>query len=214
MKNINTYIKPVLYLGWVLFFIAIWFKGCEKIDPNTVKIIIPKVEGNFEPAKVIEHNKIDSIYLDKIIKVQDPKLISDINKLYNENEQLKKDYIDADSLKRELMYLKSIQLSEFYHEFDNDTINILIKGIVQGEVKQLQPFYTIKQREQSIAIPEVKFRLLAGGSIGNSTDFYNPLFSAGLGFQNKKGNILLGSFDTEKRITIGYYQSIFSIKKP
>jgi hypothetical protein len=212
MKKVNTYIKPVLYLGWVLFFIAIWFKGCDSEKPNTHKITIPEVKGKFEPAKVIEHNKIDSIYLDKIIKVQDPKLISDINKLYNENEQLKKDYIDSDSLKRELMYLKSIQLSEFYHEFNNDTIKILVKGIVQGEVKQLQPFYTIKERQ--VIVPEVKFRLLAGGSIGNTTDFNNPLFSAGLGFQNKKGNILLGSFDTEKRISIGYYQSIFTLKKP
>ena len=208
MKKLNI----ILYLGWFLFFITLWFKCGSSEKPNTHKITIKEAKGNFEPAKVIEHNKIDSIYLDKIIKVQDPKLISDINKLYNENEELKKNYIDADSLQRELMYLKSIQLSEFYSEFDNDTINILVKGIVQGEVKQIQPFYTIKERQ--VIVPEVKFRLLAGGSIGNTLEFDNPLFSAGIGFQNRKGNILLGSFDTEKRISIGYYQSIFKIKKP
>ena len=209
MKKLNI----ILYLGWFLFFVTIWFKSCGSSEkPNTHKITIPEIKGKFGPKNDINHTIIDTQYLSKIIKVQDPKLISDIAELYNENEELKKNYIDADSLQRELMYLKSIQLSEFYSEFDNDTINILIKGIVQGEVKQMQPFYTIKERQ--VIVPEVKFRLLAGGTIGNTTTFNNPLFSAGIGFQNKKGNILLGSFDTEKRISIGYYKSVFKIKKP
>lgn len=219
MKNINTYIKPILYLGWLLFFITIWFKGCEKKpQSNKNQITIPAITGKFEPKKDIVHEAIklpsnkNNHIPDGRNMVKDEKLKNDIAELYKENEELKKNYIDADSLQRELMYLKSIQLSEFYSEFDNDTINILVKGIVQGEVKQIQPFYTIKERQ--VIVPEVKFRLLAGGSIGNTLEFDNPLFSAGIGFQNRKGNILLGSFDTEKRISIGYYQSIFKIKKP
>lgn len=199
---------------------VIWFKGCSKFQngtnsqSNNHQIKIPEIKGKFKPKTDIPTILIDTQYLDKLVKVQDLKLISDITKLYNENQKLQNDFLkETDSLKRIIMFNKATKLSEFYKEFENDTINILIKGIVQGEVKQIQPFYTIKERKQSISIPEVKFRLLAGGSVGNTLDFQNPLFSAGIGFQNKKGSILLGSFDTEKRISIGYYQSIFSIKK-
>ena len=218
MKKFN-----ILYLGWLLFFVTIWFKSCGSSEkPNTHKITIPEIKGKFEPKTDIIHKPITKENVSLIdegkdsktlINKEEQKLKNDIAELYKENEELKKNYIDADSLQRELMYLKSIKLSEFYSEFDNDTINILIKGIVQGEVKQLQPFYTIKERKQSITIPEVKFRFLAGATIGNTLEFDRPLFSAGIGFQNKKGNILLSSFDTEKRISIGYYQSIFKIKK-
>jgi hypothetical protein len=35
------------------------------------------------------------------------------------------------------------------------------------------------------------------------------LFNASIGLQNKRGNILNFSFDTEKRIGIGYYKKLF-----
>jgi len=207
----NKILKPILYLGWVFAFLLLWLNGCESEKQTTV---IPEVKGNFEPTKEITHTIIDAVYLDKIIKTKDAKLINDISTLYNENEVLKQVYSnETDSLKRELMYLKSIQLNEFYHEFNNDTINILVKGIVQGEVKSLQPFYTIKERKQSVTIPVVKFRLLTGFGVGNSINFDKPLFKANLGFQNAKGNILRASFDTEKRFMLEYDFSIFSIKK-
>jgi hypothetical protein len=215
MTNNNKILKPVLYLGWVFAFILLWLNGCEsdKIE-NKTRVTIPEVRGSFEPAKEITHTIIDTVYLDKIIKTNDAKLINDISTLYNENEALKQAYLnETDSLKRELMYLKSIQLNEFYHTFDNDTINITVKGIVQGEVKSFQPFYTIKERQQNVNIPVVKFRLLTGLGVGNSINFDKPLFKANLGFQNTKGNILRASFDTEKRFMLEYDFSLFSIKK-
>ena len=90
-----------------------------------------------------------------------------------------------------------------------------MSGIVRGEVQSIQPFYTIKEREikTDIRQKEVKFRMLAGGSVGNSIDFQKPVFSANIGFQNKKGNILRAGFDTEKRLLIGYDFSLFKIEK-
>jgi hypothetical protein len=45
--------------------------------------------------------------------------------------------------------------------------------------------------------------------VANNLQLNKPLFSAGLGLQNKKGNILNFSFDTEKRIGIGYSKKLF-----
>ena len=214
MTNNNKILKPVLYLGWVFAFILLWLNGCESKKQTTV---IPEVRGSFEPTKEITHKPINHIP-DGSKKVSKStgleKYQNDISELYNENEALKQAYFNEnDSLKRELMYLKSIQLNEFYHTFDNDTINITVKGIVQGEVKSLQPFYTIKERQQNVTIPVVKFRLTTGFGVGNSINFDKPLFKANLGFQNAKGNILRASFDTEKRIMLEYDFSILSIKK-
>lgn len=214
MTNNNKILKPVLYLGWVFAFILLWLNGCESKKQTTV---IPEVNGSFKPTKEITHKPITHIE-DVSKKVSNStgleKYQNDISELYNENEALKQAYFNEnDSLKRELMYLKSIQLNEFYHTFDNDTINITVKGIVQGEVKSLQPFYTIKERQQNVTIPVVKFRLTTGFGVGNSINFDKPLFKANLGFQNAKGNILRASFDTEKRIMLEYDFSILSIKK-
>lgn len=214
MKNNNT-TKPILYLGWVLLFIFLWLNGNK--TTNQTKVILPEVKGSFEPVTNVIHKPINHV-VDVSEKVSNStaleKYQNDIYELYNENEALKQNYInETDSLKRELMYLKSIQLNEFYHTFDNDTINIKVKGIVQGEVKSLQPFYTIKERKQSVTIPVVKFRVLTGFGVGNSINFDKPIFKANLGFQNAKGNILRASFDTDKKFMLEYDFSLFTVKK-
>lgn len=224
MNNSNKILKPILYLGWVFAFVILWLNGCNENqkDNNSVIVTTPEVNGNFEPTKPNKGNEITQAYIDSIKATvkntkqsnNNDKYISDISALYNENEALKQQFLnETDSLKRELMYLKAIQLSEYYKEFDDDYINAMVKVISPGDVKLVSMDYTVKKREQLIDVPETKFRFLAGGTIGNSTTFNNPLFSAGIGFQNKKGNIILGSFDTEKRISISYYQSILKIKK-
>jgi hypothetical protein len=214
MKNTNT-TKPILYLGWVLLFFLLCFNSTKKT--GSAKITVPEIKGKFEPVKEIEHKPVNHV-ADGSKKLSNStalkKYQTDISQLYNENEALKKAFFnETDSLKREILYLKAIQLNEFYHTFDNDTINITVKGIVQGEVKSLQPFYTRKERQQNINIPVVKFRLLTGFGLGNSINFDEPLFKANVGFQNAKGNILRASFDTEKRIMLEYDFSLFSVKK-
>jgi hypothetical protein len=54
-----------------------------------------------------------------------------------------------------------------------------------------------------------KNHLYLGVNVANTIQLNKPLFSAGLGIQNKKGNILNFSFDTEKRIGFGYYKKLF-----
>ncbi len=219
MKNKIPYIIIAILLA------IIWFKGCSRsqnetnIQSNKHEIKIPEIKGKFEPKDSIKHDSIklpsnnNNQFVDVNKMVQNEKLKNDIAKLYSEMEMQQKAFAqESDSLKRIILYNKATQLNEFHQEYEDDKLYLLASGLVAGsEVKQLGFNYTIK--EQSITIPETKFRLLAGGSVGNTLDFQNPLFSAGIGLQNKNGSILLGSFDTEKRISIGYYQSIFSIKK-
>ncbi len=101
------------------------------------------------------------------------------------------------------MYIDAIQLKRFDKTFENDNFKANVKGIVQGEVKELQLDYEIKKVPEKV----VKFRLLAG--LGINTDAVN----ANLGFQNKKGSIFEVGYDTEKRINIGYKVSLFKISK-
>ncbi len=43
--------------------------------------------------------------------------------------------------------------------------------------------------------------------------FDKPLLKGSIGFQNAKGNILTASYDSEKRITIGYAIPLITIKR-
>jgi hypothetical protein len=76
-------------------------------------------------------------------------------------------------------------------------------------VKEIGLNYTIKPKP----FPVTKFRLLTGLNISNKIEFDKPLFNINLGFQNAKGNVLEFGYDSEKRINIGYKQSIFKIVK-
>lgn len=222
--------------GWVLLFLFLWLKGCGSDCGKTttnVKVTVPEVKGSFKPkqpnhkplvqnlntepssltqkvfSKGVHDNSMDSSNVDS------SNVDSLVNALLSENEQLSRDfYFASDSLKK-LKYDKAIQLNLFSESFEDNNIKIDMSGIVRGEVKSIQPFYTIKEREikTDIRQKEVKFRMLAGGSVGNSVDFQKPVFSANIGFQNKKGGVFRAGYDTEKQILIGYDFSIFSIKK-
>lgn len=223
MKN---KIQPIII---VLLLIFIWLKGCNGSEipnkSNNHQITVPAITGKFEPKTDIIHEPIKLPSKENVSLINkgkdgktlynhnDTKLKNYIAQLYKENEALKLNYIDADSLQRELMYLKSIQLNEFYQEYEDENLYLLAKGMLSGsELKQLGFNYEIKKRD--IPIPEVKFRMLVGGGVGNSINFDKPLFKANIGFQNAKGNILRASFDTENRIMLEYDFSLFKIKKP
>jgi hypothetical protein len=200
--KINIFSKKVgQIIPWLIciFLSFCILKKCNSIDKHEkVKINNPEIKGKFEPVKEIEHKPVNHV-ADVSKKVSNStalkKYQNDISQLYNENEALKKAFFnETDSLKREILYLKAIQLNEFYHTFDNDTINITVKGIVQGEVKSLQPFYVIKERKEIISIPVVKFRLTTGFGVGFNKELNQALYKLNVGFENSKGNTIRGSY--------------------
>ena len=190
------------WLGWILFFLLLCFRGCSNSEIPNVSI---PTKGTFKTDTIIIHKTLQS----KTIKIKGKEVIvyknNEINKeLALENYNLQIAYINAkDSLEREKLYKNSIELKSFNQPFENDNFKANVKGIVQGEVKSLQLDYEIK----NVPTKEVRFRLLAG--LGINTDAVN----ANLGFQNKKGGILEVGYDTQKRINIGYKVSLFKISK-
>ena len=190
------------WLGWVLFFLLLWFRGCSNSEIPNVSI---PTKGTFKTDTIIKHETLPG----KIITVKGKELVvyknNEVNKeLAIENYNLQIAYTNAtDSIERLKMYIDAIQLKRFEKTFENDNFKANFKGIVQGEVKELQLDYEIK----NVPTKEVRFRLLAG--LGINTDAVN----ANLGFQNKKGGILEVGYDTQKRINIGYKVSLFKISK-
>ena len=119
------------------------------------------------------------------------------------------EFLKMDSLQKIEAYNKAIQINAFKQTFDDKYINAQVTGEVAGEVKQMRLDYTIKPQEIKVDIPKPKNNFYAGINVANSLQLNKPLFSAGIGIKNKRGNMLNASFDTEKRIGIGYYLKIF-----
>lgn len=212
----NKTITAISFLGWAFFFICLWFKGCEKQEPCETKVItvtIPSESGEFVPKK--PSNEVAVVDKENP-KSNDAYFKKRISELAKENEQMQSDFAnEKDSLKRIIMYNEAIKINKFNTTFEDDNLFLNIDGIVRGEVQEITPSYTIKEKKikTEVPIPIVKFRLLAGIEVGNNLIFTKPLFGANVGFQNKKGNILRAGYDSEERIKIGYDISIFKISK-
>ncbi len=197
----------------IVLILILCFQGCNNSEiPNVSK----SVTGSFKPVKPNNTNlgSIDTILLPKFVKSK-PIIEyknNEVNKeLAIENYNLQMAYTNArDSIERLKMYINAIQLKSFNKTFEDDYLSATLKGISQGEVKEIGLDYKIKPQP----IPITKFRLLAGLNVSNTLLFDKPIFNANLGFQNAKGNIIELGFDSEKRINIGFKQTIFSIKKP
>lgn len=193
-------IENIKTIAIFALLIIVWLKGCNKSEIPTTS-----TKRTFKTDTIILHEKTPSEI--KIVKGKEIIVYknNEINKeLALENYNLQIAYINAkDSLEREKLYKTAIELKSFNQPFENDNFKANMKGIAQGEVKELQLDYEIKKVPEKV----VKFRLLAG--LGINTDAVN----ANLGFQNKKGGIFEVGYDTEKRINIGYKVSLFKISK-
>jgi hypothetical protein len=217
MKQINIH-SPFLkefvkYLGWILLFFVLWFRGCSGTTPlpQIAKVIVPEVKGKFEAKKPVNVPIGQKVSKGKTVYKENP---IDL-KLITENEKLKQDFAkETDSLKKVIAYNKAVQLNKFSTKFEDENLLLNIDGIVQGEVKEITPNYTIKEKKVEVQKPkETVFRLLGGMELGNNTKLDGFAAKANLMLQNRKGNIISGSFDTNQNIWIGYNFSIFDIKR-
>jgi len=211
------YKEALKYLGWVLLFAVLWFNGCSssKSTLQTAKVKVPEVRAKFkakkpahEPviSKIKHTKKRETIYKDNPI---DKKLIA-------ENEKLKQEFSkETDSLKKEILFAKVAQLNKFSTKFEDENLVLNINGIVQGEVKEITPNYIIKEKkiEVPVKVKETVFRVLGGMEVGNTAQLNAFKLKANLMFQNRKGNIISGSFDTNQTVWVGYNISIFDVKR-
>ena len=200
------------YLGWVLLFIVLWFKGCSGATPTPqiAKVIIPEVKGIFESKKPV-HVPIVNQSNSTPLKNSASKENLQVEKLIAENEKLKVDFAKANDSIKKLKYKDAVQLRNFNSKFEDDNMVLNINGIVQGEVKEVTPDYTIKEKKMEVPLKqkETVFRLLGGVEVGNTKTLDDLSFKGSVLFQNRKGNIISAGYDTDNKIWLGYYRSIF-----
>jgi hypothetical protein len=196
------------YLGWVVLFAVLFFRGCNS-EPQFVEKI--KIQTKEVKGKAIIQTNIVHVPITK--KVRDTAgvgfYVSQIDKLFEENNRMQLEFIKMDSLQQIEAYNKAIEINSFKQSFDDKYINAQVSGEVSGKIHAMKFDYTIKAQTLEVDAPKPKNNLYLGLNVSNNLLLDKPLFSAGIGIKNKKGNIINASFDTEKRIGIGYYLKIF-----
>jgi len=218
---LNEFLK---YLGWILLFVFLWFRGCSGSvqSPQIAKVIVPEVIGKFESKKpthvrimtksvhdtVVMYKKGQNVYMKNPI---DKKLIA-------ENEKIKIDFAKANDSIKKLSFNKAIQLNKFYTKFDDDNLVLNIEGVVQGEVKEITPSYTIKEKKIEVPVKqkETVLRVLAGGGIGLNKELNQAAYNLNLNFQNRKGDIISAEYlniGGQQFGMIGFKKSIINIKR-
>ena len=206
-KKINL-VENLKWLGWVILFIVLFFRGCNPEPQFAEKI---KIQTKEVKGKAIIQTNIVHVPITK--KVRDTAgvgfYVSQIDKLFEENNRMQLEFIKMDSLAQIQAYAKAIEINAFKQQFEDKYINAYVSGEVSGKIHAMKFDYTIKAQTLEVDAPKLKNNLYLGVNVANTLLLDKPLFSAGIGIKNKQGNILNASFDTEKRIGIGYYLKIF-----
>jgi len=201
-------IDYLAYLGWVLLFAVLFFRGCntETQTAEKIKVVTKEIKGS-----IVTKEKVINVPIVRTIKdtAGSGFYVNQIDKLFEENNKMQLEFLKMDSLQQIQAYNKAIEINAFKQSFDDNYINAQVSGEVMGNIKQMRLDYTIKPQELKVDAPKPKNNLYLGVNVANTLLLNKPLFSAGIGIKNKRGNILNASFDTEKRIGIGYYLKIF-----
>ena len=208
-SRIKTFIKS--YLGWILFFLMVWLNSGAGKEIKTVKVIVPTVTGKLESKKPelkpLEIKQEPIVKKDGLVYKENPFNIV----LAEENIKLKSDYSKmSDSLKSKA-YDKAIELNTFSYKSEDKYLKLTIDGIVRGEVSEITPSYTIKEQESEVFVKEKLpgLKVLGGVEVGNTKTLDDLSFKGSVLFQNRKGNIISAGYDTDNKIWLGYYRSIF-----
>ena len=215
----NRIKNGILYLGWILFFVCLFFRGCGSSVPGT-SVTIPAITKTLPADTIVKHETIKIPKWYKDTKTE-KKYLKDLTEAeqriiaYQEEiDNMQSEFMWSDSIKQAELYRLATELKRFETELEDEYLKLKISGIIgSNEIKEITPTYTIKKREIEVPKKETKFRMLAGVGLGNTLTFNKPIFNANVGFQNKKGNILTIGYDTETRILLGYNFSIFKIDK-
>ena len=208
-SRIKTFIKS--YLGWILFFLMVWLNAGAGKEIKTVKVIVPTVTGKLESKKPelkpLEIKQEPIVKKDGLVYKENPFNII----LAEENTKLKSDYSKmSDSLKSKA-YDKAIELNTFSYKSEDKYLKLTIDGIVRGEVSEITPSYTIKEQKSEVFVKEKLpgLKVLGGVEVGNTKTLDDLSFKGSVLFQNRKGNIISAGYDTDNKIWLGYYRSIF-----
>ena len=107
------------------------------------------------------------------------------------------------------MFTNATKIRSYKNDFSDNDADISIYTETKGELLKIVPTVHIKQVKKV----ETKFALYTGGGLSNNLQFNNFAVQANIGLQNKKGDILSISYDTQQNIGIGYSFRLINIKK-
>jgi hypothetical protein len=224
MKNTNILdVGKGLAIGLIIAIIFLLLRGCQSETPAFAKTIQTKeVKGKFKPVKpkqlaVSTEPKKTSAEPKYRTSDEDKFLQGQIDVLIAENKALQQYYNEASDSLKQALYNKAIEIKSFNQDFEDDKLKITTSGLVRGEIQSLKLDYTIKP--QIIELPRQKetfLRVLVGGGLGINKELNQPVWKANLGFQNRKGNIVKGSFQkigNQDYFMAEYDFSIFNWKR-
>ena len=204
MELIKKYFWQILVV--ILVFALFLQQSCsgDKITKNDSIIITKPKVGGFDyykpkPIKGLGYTLItkegDTIEIENPVnKELEQKYLNAIN----ENEKLK-------------LYLEAIQKRTYIDTLEDKNIKFSYTALTTGTLDSVKFDYTIKP--DTIKVKQPVFRLLAGTSLEFNYLTMKPSIGINVGFQNKKGNIFTGGFNSSQQITIGYYHNLWTIKK-
>ena len=204
----NIRINYYTWLGWILFFLVLFFRGCNPTPQiaEKIKIVTKEIKGETIIKTNIVHVPITK-------KVRDTSgvgfYVDQIDKLFEENNRMQLEFQQMDSLAQIQAYAKAIEINEFKQRFNDDYIDAYVSGNVAGNVKEMRFDYTLKPQTLSVDAPKRKISVLGGVFIANDIQLQKPLFGAELNVLNNKSNLLKIAYDSEKRIYFGYIKKLF-----
>ncbi len=109
------------------------------------------------------------------------------------------------------MFANATKIRQYKQSFNDSLADVSIFAETKGELIKMVPTVTIKAR-----LPEKKtvFALYAGGGLHIPSTFDNVGYKVNIRFQNKKGNLISGSYDPINKIGFFDYDlQIFNKKE-
>ena len=187
-------LKDVIYI--VLIIIALLFYFDKKGDTKYVNTVTTDTIYR----EIILPRLTDTIYLDKFKER--------ILKAYELDSTL----IDSISILNALIDAKTIREYTSTHKDSLITVSMFSK--VQGKLLSARIEYDLKPRKVKITETHTtekkypKYSLFLGGGFTSSSLIDKASLNVNLGFQNKKGNIIEGSINTNEQFMLGFKYKI------
>jgi hypothetical protein len=206
IKNNIKLVIIVLLLGVIFVQRSCYNNSKQKVQSTS----LPIIKGKFDKVKPIP-NVIDTVYLDsivykdKIVKVDRPV-----------DKKLVEDYLKAnDSITKLSLYVNSVQTNTYTKTFSDEKIDITVNAETTGTLNLLDLTYKSKdiKVDLPVIIKRTTFAAYAGGGLNVNLIDIKPEYFVNAGIQNKRGDIILGGFGSNKTIQATYVFRILNITK-
>lgn len=190
------YTFPYIIIIGLLCYIFMQ-RGCEKTTSDPVNVIVKEKKGSFPeiknpvPIKKGVHTTNGSVHTGNKVPVTELPCVvyNEVSKKTDTIKENEYELIQEDSLIKTTNKIKTL-----------------------GTLLSFQQDYLIKSTAVKAKPKETVLRVMAGMEIGNNIKLNDFAAKANLMFQNRKGDVISASFDTEQRIWVGYQFSILNIK--